>query len=43
MRLQKKIAEAQANYEKWLESSPPKKIRIAQLRARIDALKGVTE
>jgi hypothetical protein len=34
------IAEAQANYTKWLAEQPTKEEQIAQLQAQIDALKG---
>jgi len=34
------IAEAQANYQKWLAEQPTKEEQIAKLQAQIDALKG---
>ena len=34
------IAQAQAQYAKWLANQPTKEDQIAQLQAQIDALKG---
>lgn len=38
---EQEIAEAKANYEKWLAEKPTKEEQIAQLQAQIDALKGM--